>query len=162
MSCGVGMSGMLVPGRVTKRGLGVSQTWHIGHMYQHCSLNIVVNKLSHAWRHASKIVVNIFWQSPLPKLLGLPVTGYFLQYHVYDNTNTIELPALNTSDTLDSVPSGAVYTIEWCWAKQGQPISPAWWHCCRCLLYVSEFTFLLFECSCSIISLCSSNSWKCW
>ena len=40
-----------------------------------------------------------------------PLTGYLLVYHVYDNTSIIELPALNTSHTLDSVPSGAVYTI---------------------------------------------------
>ena len=52
-----------------------------------------------------------FLQPPLPILLGLPVTGYLLQYHVYDNTNIIELPASNTSYTLDSVPSGAVYAI---------------------------------------------------
>ena len=39
------------------------------------------------------------------------MTGYLLQYHVYDHTSIIELPALNTSYTLDSVPSGAVYTI---------------------------------------------------
>ena len=30
---------------------------------------------------------------------------------VYDNNSIIELPALNTSYTLDSVPSGAVYII---------------------------------------------------
>ena len=46
-------------------------------------------------------------QSPL----GSPLTGYLLDYHVYDNTSTIELPVLNTSYTLDSVPSGAVYSI---------------------------------------------------
>ena len=49
-------------------------------------------------------------QPPLPKLHGLPVTGYLLQYHVYDNTTTIELP-VNTSYTLDGVPSDAVYNI---------------------------------------------------
>ena len=43
--------------------------------------------------------------------LGSPLTGYLLKYHVYDNTSTIELQALNTSYILDSVPSGAVYNI---------------------------------------------------
>ena len=52
----------------------------------------------------------IFLQPPLPKLHGLPVTGYLLQYHVYDNTSTIELP-VNTSYTLDSVSSDALYNI---------------------------------------------------
>ena len=51
-----------------------------------------------------------FLQLPTPKLLGLPVTGYLLEYRVYDNTSIIELP-MNTSYTLDSVPSGAVYNI---------------------------------------------------
>ena len=50
-------------------------------------------------------------QATLSAALGSPPTGYLLEYHVYDNTSTIELPALNTSYTLDSVPSGAVYTI---------------------------------------------------
>ena len=50
-------------------------------------------------------------QSPLPILLGSPLIGYFLQYHVYDNTSIVELPASNTSYTLDQVPSGALYTI---------------------------------------------------
>ena len=52
----------------------------------------------------------IFLQPPLPKLHGLPVTGYLLKYHVYDNTTTIELP-VNTSYTLDHVPSDVLYTI---------------------------------------------------
>ena len=52
----------------------------------------------------------IFLQPPLPKLHGLPVTGYLLEYHVYDNTTTIELP-VNTSYTLDHVPSDALYNI---------------------------------------------------
>ena len=50
-------------------------------------------------------------QAPHSDPLGSTLTGYLLVYHVYDNTSTIELPALNTSYTLDSVPSGAVYTI---------------------------------------------------
>ena len=43
--------------------------------------------------------------------LGSPLTGYLLEYQFYNNTTTIELPALNTSYTLDGVPSGVVYTI---------------------------------------------------
>ena len=43
--------------------------------------------------------------------LGSPLTGYLLEYQVYENTTTIELPTLNTSYTLDSVPSGALYNI---------------------------------------------------
>ena len=50
-------------------------------------------------------------QVPPSDPLGSPLTGYLLEYNVYDNTSTIELPALNTSYTLDSVPSGAVYNI---------------------------------------------------
>ena len=53
----------------------------------------------------------IHMQAPLSDQLGSTLTGYLLEYGVYDNTSTIELPALNTSYTLDSVPSGAVYTI---------------------------------------------------
>ena len=48
---------------------------------------------------------------PLLDPLGSPLTGYLLQYGVYDNNSIIELPALNTSYTLDNVPSGAVYNI---------------------------------------------------
>ena len=50
-------------------------------------------------------------QAPLFEQLGSPLTGYLLEYQVYNNTSTIELPALNTSHTLDSVPSGVVYNI---------------------------------------------------
>ena len=50
-------------------------------------------------------------QPPLHTPLAAPLTGYHLEYHFYDNTSIIELPALNNSYTLDSVPSGAVYTI---------------------------------------------------
>ena len=50
-------------------------------------------------------------QATLSAPLVSPPTGYLLEYHVYDNTSTIELPALNTSYTLDSVPSGALYNI---------------------------------------------------
>ena len=53
----------------------------------------------------------ICMQATLSAPLGSPPTGYLLEYHVYDNTSTIELPALNTSYTLDSVPSGALYNI---------------------------------------------------
>ena len=52
----------------------------------------------------------IFLQAPLLDPLGSPLTGYLLQNHVYDNTSTIAF-LLNTSYTLDSVPSGVVYTI---------------------------------------------------
>ena len=48
---------------------------------------------------------------PLLDPLGSPLTGHLLEYGVYDNSSTIELPALNTSYTLDSVSSGVVYTI---------------------------------------------------
>ena len=48
---------------------------------------------------------------PLLDPLGSPLTGYLLEYHVYGNSSTIELRALNTSHILDSEPSGAVYTI---------------------------------------------------
>ena len=48
---------------------------------------------------------------PLLDPLGSPLTGYLLEYNVYDNTSTIELPVLNTSYTLDSVPPGALYNI---------------------------------------------------
>ena len=50
-------------------------------------------------------------QAPLFDQLGSPLTGYLLKYQVYDLTSTIQLPALNTSHTLDSVPTGAVYNI---------------------------------------------------
>ena len=50
-------------------------------------------------------------QVPLSDQHGSPLTGYLLEYQVYNNTSTIELPALNTSYTLDSVPSDVVYTI---------------------------------------------------
>ena len=50
-------------------------------------------------------------QAPLFEQLGSPLTGYLLEYQVYNNTTTIELPALKTSHTLDSVPSGVVYNI---------------------------------------------------
>ena len=43
--------------------------------------------------------------------LAAPLTGYFLEYHFYNNTSTIELPALNTSYTLDGVSSDVVYNI---------------------------------------------------
>ena len=45
---------------------------------------------------------------PLLDPLGSPLTGYLLEYNVYDNTSTIELPVLNTSYTVDSVPPGAL------------------------------------------------------
>ena len=47
-------------------------------------------------------------QAPLLDPLTSPLTGYRL---LYNNTTTIELPALNTSYTLDGVPSDAVYII---------------------------------------------------
>ena len=50
-------------------------------------------------------------QAPLLDPLGSPLTGYHLQYLVYNDTSTIELPAMNTSHTLDSVPSDVVYNI---------------------------------------------------
>ena len=50
-------------------------------------------------------------QAPLFDQHGSPLTGYLLEYQVYDNTSTIELPALNTSYTLDCVPSDVVYNI---------------------------------------------------
>ena len=50
-------------------------------------------------------------QTPLSDPLGSPLTGYLLQYQVHDLTSTIQLPALNTSYTLDSVPSSAAYNI---------------------------------------------------
>jgi len=50
-------------------------------------------------------------QTPLSDPLGSPLTGYLLHYQVHDLTSTIQLPALNTSYTLDSVPSGAAYNI---------------------------------------------------
>ena len=53
----------------------------------------------------------IFLQAPLLDPLDSPLTGYRLQYQVYNDTSTIELPALNTSYTLDSVPSDALYNI---------------------------------------------------
>ena len=53
----------------------------------------------------------ILLQPPLLDPLGSPLTGYLLQYGVYNNTSAIELPALNTSYKLDSVPLGALYSI---------------------------------------------------
>ena len=53
----------------------------------------------------------ICMQAPLSAPLGSPLTGYLLECQVYNNTTTIELPALNTSYTLDSVPSDVVYII---------------------------------------------------
>ena len=58
-----------------------------------------------------KIVYSFLLQVPLLDPLGSTLTGYLLEYHVYDNTSTIKLPALNTSYTLYSVASGAVYNI---------------------------------------------------
>ena len=52
-----------------------------------------------------------FLQAPLLDPLDSPLTGYHLQYLVYNDTSTIELPALNTSYTLDCVPSDVVYKI---------------------------------------------------
>ena len=50
-------------------------------------------------------------QIPLSDPLGSSLTGYLLQYQVHNLTSTIQLPALNTSYTLESVPSGAAYNI---------------------------------------------------
>ena len=50
-------------------------------------------------------------QAPLSDQLGSPLTEYLLEYCVYDVTTTVELPALNTSHTPDSVPCGAFYNI---------------------------------------------------
>ena len=50
-------------------------------------------------------------QALLSDPLGSPLTGYLLHYHFYNNITIIELPALNTSYTLDGVPSDLVYTI---------------------------------------------------
>ena len=52
-----------------------------------------------------------FLQAPLFDPLGSSLTGYRLQYLVYNNTTTIELSALNTSYTLDGVSSDVVYNI---------------------------------------------------
>ena len=67
-------------------------------------------------KHGHHLVLKIrdYWillQTPLSDPLGSPLTGYLLQYQVHDLTSTIQLPALNTSYTLDSVPSGAAYDI---------------------------------------------------
>ena len=56
------------------------------------------------------IIILSLLQPPLPILFAAPLTGYLLQYNVFDNTSMIEL-SLNTSYTLDSVPSGALYNI---------------------------------------------------
>ena len=135
--------------------------------------------MMHCYRHeyqdiASPTFINLFnWlllqaphnilsllQPPLPTPFAAPLTGYLLEYHVYDNTSTMELPALNTSYTLDSIPSGAVYNITVSALSNAGPSrnNPS--------VHFGEFNlpngsfftyFLLFACSCSIVTL-SGNS----
>ena len=50
-------------------------------------------------------------QAPLSDLFVFPLTGFLLEYCFYDITTTVELPALNTSYTADSVPCVAFYNI---------------------------------------------------
>ena len=78
-----------------------------------CSVSVRTVWMS---KHGHHLVLKIrdYWillQTPLSDPLGSPLTGYLLQYQVHDLTSTIQLPALNTSYTLDSVPSGAAYNI---------------------------------------------------
>ena len=122
----------------------------------------------HCYRHeyqdiASPTFINLFnidyWlllQAPLLDPLGSPLTGYLLEYCVYDNTSTMELPALNTSYTLDRVSSGAVYTItvsalsDVGHSKNNPSVQLGEFN----LPNGSFFTyFLLFACSCSIVTL---------
>ena len=62
--------------------------------------------------HHLVLIIEFFCRSLfLTHALGSSLTGYLLQYQVHDLTSTIQLPALNTSYTLESVPSGAAYNI---------------------------------------------------
>ena len=73
--------------------------------------NMQDTALAPLWLHQLFMNLHFLLQAPLLDPLGSPLTGYLLQYLVYNDTSTIELPALNTSYTLDSVSSDVVYNI---------------------------------------------------